>query len=211
MRTDLSIVATIIAIEERREMADRIHAAVSASFPSAIFYAAPPYSSRNALLLARTAVEYAAAIPADWHLFLEDDQALYPALWTLLPQLLASADTRGIEAFYLSNRKITYAAQELIGGCVMNRIVQPVHGSHGLLYRTRHIPAWLSVMQGDCALPVDDTFWLALPPATAPVYQIVAPILAQHLGVRSTLSRYEADAHLLLNGLEPGCLTPSAR
>jgi len=117
-------------------------------------------------------------------------------------------NSHAIEAFYLSNRRITYASQELIGGMVMNRIVQPVHGAHGLLYRTRHLQTWLCGMQGETAIPVDDTFWRAVDPTQgARVYQIVAPILAQHLGVRSTLHDYEAHAHLLLNSIEPGALT----
>jgi len=178
----MQVVATIIAIEQRRSMADRLFAEVTAALPerSAIFYASPPYNDRNAILNARNALEFAASVRSDWHLFLEDDQVLYPAFWDVLPKLLELGTAHDVEAFYLSNRKITYASQELIGDVVMNRIVQPVHGAHGLLYRSRNIQTWLCGMQGDTAIPVDDTFWRAVDPIQgALVYQIVAPILAQ--------------------------------
>ncbi len=207
----MQLTVTIIAIEERRSMAERLSSQVRDALPhsnAAIFYSAVPYQSFNAIANTRRALEFAMAAHTSWHLFLEDDQVLYPSFWTLLPTLLNLAEERGIVAFYLCNRKVRYAAQEVVGGIVMNRLDQRVNGSHGLLYSCLYTAKWLGEVMNKSSGPIDDTFWRALASVRPRplVYQIVAPIVAQHVGMRSTLHSYEDNGHLLLNSVEANVL-----
>ncbi|MEJ7605160.1 MAG: hypothetical protein WKF37_02590 [Bryobacteraceae bacterium] len=75
-----------------------------------------------------------------------------------------------------------YASQEVIEGIVMNRLDERVNGSHGLLYSSRFTSKWLSEVTAGVPGPIDNTFWTALgSEGQRPlVYQIVAPIVAQH-------------------------------
>lgn len=199
------LIATVLAVHPRLESAELVRRTCANALGEQavrMFVSDEPMGRRAANLNLVRALTWARDQEAEWHLFLEDDQRVYPEFFRSLPALLRLADEIGVEAFYLANRRIDFDRQEHHGGFVLNRITKPVLGSHGLLYRCQHLDAWGKAADGDVTTPMDGLFFAAIPPGKNAIYQVVAPVLMQHVGIRSTLHTYANDAHLNVNGVE---------
>lgn len=138
----------------------------------------------DAMARSKELMEFATLQKADWHLYLEDDQELTEEFWKNLSVLLNYDD---IDLFYLADREIQIGQLGHINQFRVNRIRSNVAGSHGLLYQTKHIPALLKARR---IMPVDFWFFKVIDPHKFRLFQILSPILARHIGDKSTL-RYK--------------------
>ncbi len=203
------LVATIIAVPGRAEFAEQIRCVCVNKLGLenvALFLSQGRIGREAAMANVRAALEWQTREDAEWNLFLEDDQRIYPGCFEAVERLLKLADELNADAFYTSNRSIRYLRQELRGGFVLNRLNQPVLGSHGLLYRRKELHAWSAVAADVLKAPIDTIFFQAVPPNRRRIYQVVAPILMQHVGVESNLNTYRHNEQLCLNGVEPETL-----
>jgi hypothetical protein len=147
--------------------------------------AANPFANNN--LNARAALAYANQHlpdePVSWLLYLEDDVSINPALPRLLPTLLALGQRDSVDCWFLCNRKNPVLEQRRAEGMVLNRLGYPIDGSHGLLLPKRHLRRMLDAHWGQTA---DRSMFAAIHSLSWNVFQIVEPLLVEHLGEYST-------------------------
>ena len=118
-----------------------------------------------------------------WLLYLEDDVVLSPRLPALLPLLVELGNSQEVDCWYLCNRKNEFERQGQIRGLVVNELAYPVFGAHGLLIPKRHLarmlaPHWANVS--------DLAMFAAINHPAFRVWQVVKPVLVEHIGVVST-------------------------
>lgn len=101
----------------------------------------------------------------------------------LLPELVRVGDREGVDCWYLCNRKNAVARQFRLGDAVVNELAYPVFGAHALLFPKRHLAAMLA---GHWSQVSDLAMFAAIRHAELKVWQVVRPVLAEHVGVVST-------------------------
>lgn len=185
----MKVVATILAVEPRRQFAEGLLKEVSAYMPVKMSCAPNRQSLEDAFKRSKELMDFATLQNADWHLYLEDDQKLTDQFYIILPQLLVGT----ADCWYLSDRAIPIGNLGWQGNLRVNRIRQAVAGSHGLLYRTSFIAA----LQNDpkCR-PVDHWFWQHINTHKHKIFQILNPVCARHVGEVSTLHEYKHNEHM---------------
>lgn len=195
----MKCIATILAVEERRNYAANLRDQLSAVLPTHLFVAPVRDSLTDAFERYRTILQFATLQNAKWHLFLEDDQAVTPAFTEHVDEIIELAERHEVDLFYLANRAIEIGKLGWIENYRVNRIYSWVAGAHGLLYRTKHIPKLLE--QTEC-MPIDFIFWKQLPPHRHRHFQICRPVMAIHQGKHSTLHEHcytENRQHLFVH------------
>jgi hypothetical protein len=88
-----------------------------------------------------------------------------------------------VDCWYLCNRKNPVLEQHRIESMVVNRLAYPIEGSHGLLLPKRHLRRILDAHWGQTA---DRSMFAAIHSVSWNVFQIVEPVLVEHLGEYST-------------------------
>lgn len=184
------MVATILAVEARRQFAEKLCEHVSAYMPVEMSCTPSKRSLQDAFDRSKALMDFATLQKADWHLYLEDDQELTDQFYIILQQLLL---VESVDCWYLADRSIPVGALGWQGNLRVNRIRQPVAGSHGLLYRTKFI----ATLQNDPhCIPVDHWFWKHINPQKNKILQILSPVCARHIGKHSTLHEYKHSEHM---------------
>ena len=151
----------------------------------------------NNNLNARAALAYGDAHLPDggWLLYLEDDVVLHPALAAMLPELARVGDREGVDCWNLCNRKNTVWRQFTLGDAVVNELTYPVNGAHGLLIPKRH----LARMLGHWDDVSDLAMFAALHRPGWKMWQVVRPVLVEHVGVVSTFDESQTPQPLEVN------------
>lgn len=141
------------------------------------------YANNN--LNARAALGYANRhLPeGGWLLYLEDDVVLGAELARLLPELVRVGDVEGVDVWNLCNRKNSVARQFQVGSAVVNELAWPVLGAHGLLIPKRHLVTILAAHWGDVS---DQAMFAAIRGPGLKIWQVVSPVLVEHVGYVST-------------------------
>jgi hypothetical protein len=144
-----------------------------------------PFANNN--LNARAALAYADRhLPGEeksWLLYLEDDVLLNAALAALLPTLVEKGKQDEVDCWYLCNRKNQVTEQYRVGQMAINRLAYPVDGSHGLLLPKRHLRLILDAHWDQTA---DRSMFAAIRAVSWNVFQVIEPVLVEHLGEYST-------------------------
>ena len=141
------------------------------------------YANNN--LNARSALAYANRhLPeGGWLLYLEDDVVLGAELAGFLPELVRVGNVEGVDVWNLCSRKNPVARQFQAGPAVVNELGWPVLGAHGLLLPKRHLAAMLAAHWGDVS---DQAMFTAIRRPGLRIWQIVSPVLVEHVGYVST-------------------------
>ena len=196
------MLATVITCPQRWEHYQRMRcnfAALNLGFPLRTFQTREaldrPRVNNN--LNARAALAYGDAYLPDggWLLYLEDDVELHPALAAMLPELVRVGDREGVDCWNLCNRKNTVWRQFTLGDAVVNELAYPVNGAHGLLIPKRH----LSRMLGHWDDVSDLAMFAALHRPGWKMWQVVRPVLVEHVGVVSTFDESQTPQPLEVN------------
>jgi len=186
----MSVAATILAVESRRQFAESLREQVAVHMPVHLSINDSSRSLEDAFVRSKELMQFATLQKVEWHLYLEDDQIITNKFFDVLPILLAQQD---VDLWYLANRDIPIGQMGRLRGLRVNRIRSQVPGSHGLLYRTKFI----ATLQNDpICRPVDHWFWRHITPKDHTVYQVLNPVCARHVGVESTLHEYDHQEHL---------------
>ncbi|HTD87787.1 MAG TPA: hypothetical protein VK850_14520 [Candidatus Binatia bacterium] len=152
----------------------------------------------NNILNARAAIQFAERrLPdnnASWLLYLEDDVRLAPEFPRFLPVLVDPGQREQVDCWYLCNRKNFSERRFAMEGMIVNHLSFPAKGSHALLLPHRHLRTILDAHWGDLS---DQCIFRALGP-TAKIWQIVHPVLVEHLGEISTFNP-DVRQHLEIN------------
>ena len=184
------MLATVITCPQRWQHYRRFlvnFAALNLGFPLRTFQTKDclgnAYANNN--LNARAALAYADKhLPeGGWLLYLEDDVVLTPQLRDALPVLVELGDSQNVDCWYLCNRKNAVARQFRLGEAVVNELAYPVFGAHALLLPKRHLAAMLV---GHWSQVSDLAMFAAIRHAELKVWQVVRPVLVEHVGVVST-------------------------
>lgn len=189
----MKVLATILAVERRRQFAERLKAEVAEHIPVEMSINDITHSTRDAFRRFKELLQFATLQNAEWLLFLEDDQEIYPALWENLDELLTLADEHDVANYYLSNRETQIGQLGWLGKFRVNRLMTEAAGSHGLLIRGSLIP---KILKTERLMPIDFAVYRALQPQQYKHYQILRPVLIRHIGSESTLYRYRDQNHL---------------
>ena len=146
-------------------------------------YAGDAFANNN--LNARAALAYGLKhLPDDgWMLYLEDDVLIAPALAKLLPELVRVGQAEEVDCWYLCNRKNNFWRRFAFGGAVVNELVYPVYGAHALLIPKRHLGTMLAAHWGQVS---DLSMFAAINHPGLKVWQVVQPVLVEHVGTVST-------------------------
>lgn len=187
-------VATILAVESRRDFAESLRDKVALHMPVHLSIADSANSLEDAFQRSKELMEFATLQNAQWHLYLEDDQELTDHFFSMWHRLLLFAERENTDLIYLTDRAIPIGQLGWLGFFRANRIRQPVAGSHGLLYRTAFIESLIA--DTEC-IPVDHWFWKHIDPHKNKLVQILDPVLARHVGSESTLHQYADQEHLM--------------
>jgi hypothetical protein len=127
-----------------------------------------------------------------WLLYLEDDVVISPALAMVLPELVRMGEAEGVDCWNLCNRKNAVARQFRLGlsagaaqagEVVVNELRYPVSGAHGLLIPKRHLGAMVA---GHWSQVSDLSMFEALHHPGLKIWQVVKPVLVEHIGYVST-------------------------
>ena len=197
------MLATVITCPRRWEHYQRMRrnfVALNLGFPLRTFQTAEaldrPRVNNN--LNARAALAYADAHLPDggWLLYLEDDVILHPALAAMLPELVRVGDREGVDCWNLCNRRNTVWRQFTLGDSVVNELAYPVNGAHGLLIQKRHLARMLSAHWSDVS---DTAMFAAIHHPGWRMWQVVRPVLVEHVGVVSTFDETQTPQTLEVN------------
>ena len=147
------------------------------------------YANNN--LNARSALAYANRhLPeGGWLLYLEDDVVLHSDLARMLPELVHVGDAERVDVWNLCNRQNPVGRQFRVGDAVVNELGWPVLGAHGLLIPRRHLSAMLAAHWSDVS---DQAMFAAICHPGLTIWQVVSPVLVEHVGYVST---YDPDWH----------------
>jgi len=141
----------------------------------------------NSILTARAALSYCdshLAVNDDaWMLFLEDDVRVGLDLPRLLPELTRLGHEHGVDCWYLCNRKNRVKARWNWQDMTINELEYPIDGSHGLLLPKRHLRR---ILDWHWARRVDWCIFDAIRHSSVKVWQVIAPVLVEHIGEYST-------------------------
>ena len=177
----------------------RNFAALNLGFPVRTFHT-PEALDRprvNNNLNARAALAYADKHLPDggWLLYLEDDVILHPALAAMLPELVRVGDREGVDCWNLCNRKNPVERQFRIGSLVVNELAYPVCGAHGLLIPKRHLTRMLGAWNDVSDLAM----FAAIHRPDWKMWQVVRPVLVEHVGFVSTFDETHTPQTLEVN------------
>ena len=184
------MLATVITCPQRWEQYRRFlvnFAALGFGFPLRTFQTTEclgdAYANNN--LNARAALAYADKHLPDggWLLYLEDDVVLHPQLPAALPVLAELGDSLGVDCWYLCNRKNAVEHQCRMRGLTVNELAFPALGAHGLLIPKRHLARMLDAHWADVS---DQSMFAAIHHPALRVWQVVKPVLVEHVGAVST-------------------------
>lgn len=189
----MKVIATILAVERRRQFAERLKSQVAEHMPVEMSINAITHSTRDAFHRFKELLQFATLQNAEWLLFLEDDQEIFPALWENMDEMLSLAEQHDVASYYLSNRETQIGQLGWLGKYRVNRLLTEAAGSHGLLIRGTLIP---EILKTERLMPIDFAVYRALRPHVYKHYQILRPVLVQHVGSESTLYRYRDKNHL---------------
>ena len=92
-------------------------------------------------------------------------------------------DSQQVDSWYLCNRKNRVEWQCQLRGIVVNELAYPVCGGHGLLIPKRHLARILSAHWGEVS---DLAMFAAINHPALRVWQVVKPVLVEHIGTVST-------------------------
>jgi len=120
-----------------------------------------------------------------WVLYLEDDVLLHAALPQHLAMLTGDFGYLNVGCWYLCNRKNPVREQIRIGACRINKLDDPVAGTHGLLIRKDALPLLLEANWDRYA---DQVVFSRLREAGVSILQVIDPVLVEHAGGYSTFS-----------------------
>ena len=144
-----------------------------------------PYVNNN--LNARAAIAYAAHRLASqedgWLLYLEDDVVLTERWPAVLAELVRIGSAENVDCWYLCNRKNEVKAQYRREGLVLNELAYPIYGGHALLVPGRHLKR---ILDSHWATYSDLAIFAAINHPSLKVFQVVDPVLAEHVGEFST-------------------------
>ena len=184
------ILASVITCPQRWEHYQRFlrnFAALNLGFPLRTFQTKDcdgnAYANNN--LNARAALAYADKhLPTDgWLLYLEDDVVLTPHLAASLPVLVELGESQNVDCWYLCNRRNAVERQCRMHGLTVNELAYPAFGSHGLLVPKRHLARILAAHWSDVS---DIAMFAAIHQPGWKMWQVVRPVLVEHIGVVST-------------------------
>lgn len=188
------MLASVITCPSRWEHYQRFRrnfTALNFGFPLRTFQTseclANPFANNN--LNARAALAYADQHLPDggWLLYLEDDVVLSPQLPAVLPLLVELGDSENVDCWFLCNRKNAVERQGRRCGLVVNELAYPALGAHGLLIPKRHLSRMLAAHWADVS---DQAMFAAIHHPGLRVWQVVQPVLVEHIG---TVSTYAPD------------------
>lgn len=184
------MLATVITCPQRWQHYRRFlvnFAAMGFGFPLRTFQTkdclGDAYANNN--LNARAALAYADKHLPDggWLLYLEDDVVLTPQLRDALPLLVELGDSQNVDCWYLCNRKNAVEHQCRMRGLTVNELAFPALGAHGLLIPKRHLARMLAAHWADVS---DQAMFAAINHPALRVWQVVKPVLVEHVGAVST-------------------------
>jgi hypothetical protein len=184
------MLATVITCPQRWQLYRRFlvnFAAMGFGFPLRTFQTkdclGDAYANNN--LNARAALTYADKHLPDggWLLYLEDDVVLTPQLRDALPVLVEVGDSQNVDCWYLCNRKNAVEHQCRMRGLTVNELAFPALGAHGLLIPKRHLSRMLAAHWADVS---DQAMFAAINHPALRVWQVVKPVLVEHVGAVST-------------------------
>jgi hypothetical protein len=98
-----------------------------------------------------------------------------------------AGNTEGVDCWNLCNRKNTVGRQFRLGDAVVNELSYPVSGAHGLLIPKRHLGAMLAAHWDQVS---DLSMFAAINHPALKFWQVVEPVLVEHIGYVST---YDPD------------------
>ena len=142
----------------------------------------------NANLNGRAALRYCQArfgprMESNWVMYLEDDIRLHPSLAEAWKDLIGGSACSSPVCWYLCNRKNPVRRRFKLGSLVVNELEHPIEGSHALMVPGGILPA---LLEKPWRKTVDIEIFAVLRQRNVPVVQVVDPVLAEHIGVRST-------------------------
>jgi hypothetical protein len=120
---------------------------------------------------------------------------LHPALADALPELVRVGEREGVDCWNLCNRKNPVERQFVVGSLVVNELGYPVCGAHGLLIPKRQ----LARMLGPWKDVSDLAMFAAIHRHGWRVWQVVRPVLVEHVGVLSTFDETRTPQILEVN------------
>jgi len=142
----------------------------------------------NENLNGRAALRYCQArfksrMEPNWVMYLEDDIRLHLALAEALSDLIGGSACSSPVCWYLCNRTNPVRRRFKLGSLVVNELEHPMEGSHALMLPGGVLSA---LLEKPWRKTVDMEIFAVLRQRKVPVVQVVDPVLAEHIGVRST-------------------------
>jgi len=131
-----------------------------------------------------------------WLLYLEDDVVMHADLARLLPELASMGNREGVDCWNICNRKNDVRRQFRIGEMVVNELRYPVCGGHGLLIPQRHLTRMIEAHWSQVS---DLAMFAAINHPGLRVWQVVKPVLVEHVGFISTYNPEDGPKLLEVN------------
>jgi hypothetical protein len=182
--------------------------ALGFSFPLRVFQTSEALDTPrvNACLNGRAALMFAQTHLPDrddsWVLYLEDDVQLRPELPSILPKLVDIASGEDISCWYLCNRRVNFERTREFGVVLAHKLKPPIIGAQALLFPKRFIKAILA--QDWTRLP-DDEIFTVLAESGGDIFQVIEPVLAEHVGRYSTFDPLEPQELEINHADPPSC------
>ena len=207
----MPLIATMVTCPRRWkefQQSRRNFEAVRFPFPLRVFQTPEDIETPrvNACLNARAALRYAARHLPDsndsWVLYLEDDVLLHAALAELAAALIDLGNEHNVACWYLCNRRVPYSEARSFHGFLAYRLTPPIIGAQALLFPKRYIKA---ILARHWTLLPDDEIFAVLTEEGANIFQVIRPVLVEHLGQYSTFNPFEPQKLEVNNADSPGC------